>query len=137
MTARSIHKVPLTAREALLFEAGVKLGGVFHQYVGTPVSSRTAAGLARTIEAAVGLQPFVVGVRVTIHPKRGTPVGKGRFAYGYLVPQMLDVRVRLSDGQVEVEAHLAHRADLHYPLMNVVRVRAVGRNAHRRAAATR
>jgi dihydroneopterin aldolase len=119
--ARSFHAVRLTRREALLFEAGVKLGGVFHQYLGMPVSGSTAAGTARTIERAIALQPFVVKVRVRIDPSAAGPVGRGRFAYAYLRAEMLDVTVRLRDGPEEVEARLAHRPDLRYPLMRVVR----------------
>ncbi len=123
MPRRSIHRAPLTRREALLFEAGIKLGGVFHQYLGIPVTPRTAPALARTVEAAVGLQPYVAGVRVEIRPARGGRVGRGRYAYRYLTAEMLDVRVRLVDGPLEVEARLAPRPDLRYPLMRVVRVR--------------
>jgi len=112
----------LSRRETLLFEAGIKLGGVFHQYLGIPVSDRTARSLARAIEAAVGLQPFVRRVTVAIHPKRGGPLGRGRFAYRYLTAEMLDVRVQLVDGPTAVEARLQHRPDLRYPLMKVVRV---------------
>ncbi|HTZ62409.1 MAG TPA: dihydroneopterin aldolase family protein [Thermoplasmata archaeon] len=137
-TRAPIHDARLSRREALLFEAGVKLGGVFHQYLGMPISSGTAAGVARTIERAVALQPYVVAVRVTIDPARGGPLGRGRFAYRYLTAEMLDVRVRLRDGTEEVEARLAHRPDLRYPLMRVVRVgpgpgRKVTRSARRPA----
>ena len=117
-----LHRASLSAREALLFEAGVKLGGVFHQYLGTPVSPRTAPALARAIEGAVGLQPFVRGVRVRVRPERGGPTGRGRFGYRYLTAEMLEVRVRLADGPVEVLARLEHRPDLRYPLMSVDRV---------------
>jgi dihydroneopterin aldolase len=121
MTSRTIHRADLSDREALLFEAGIKLGGIFHQYLGIPVASRTAAGLARSIERAVALQPYVGSVRVRIDPKRGGPVGRGRFGYRYLTPEMMDVRIRLRDGRAEVEARLVHRADLRYPLMSVDR----------------
>jgi dihydroneopterin aldolase len=124
MVGQRIHRAELTPREALLFEAGIKLGGVFHQYLGMPVSNRTAPELAHTIEQSVGLQPFVAGVRVRIDPTRGGPLGTGRFGYHYLTAEMLDVRVRLVDDPIEVEVHLAYRKDLHYPLMSVVRVRA-------------
>jgi hypothetical protein len=123
----SIHRATLSSREALLFEAGIKLGGTFHQYLGMPVSRRTAGDLARTIERAVALQPFVTHVHVRVDPSRGGPLGRGRFAYHYLIPEMLDVRVRLQDRGTEVEARLAHRPDLRYPLMSVVRVRTVRR----------
>lgn len=117
--APNLHGAQLSVRETLLFEAGVKLGGVFHQYLGIPVDRRTAPALSRAIEAAVALQPFVARVRVRIDVSRGPPPGKGRFGYRYLTPEMLDVRVRLADGAVCVEARLRHRADLRYPLMSV------------------
>lgn len=128
--AGSIHAAPISRREALLFEAGVKLGGVFHQYLGVPVSRRTSRSLARAIERAVALQPFVRSVRVRILPGRGGPSGRGRFGYRYLVAEMLRVDVELADGPVRVLARLQYRPDLRYPLMSVVRVgtlRNVGR----------
>jgi hypothetical protein len=118
----------LTPREALFFEAGIKLGGIFHQYLGTPVSAETAKGLGDTIAAAVSLQPFVERVRVKIDVQRGGPVGRGRFAYRYLTPEMLDVRVTLAAGRARVVAAMSYRADLRYPLMHVVSAHpAVGR----------
>lgn len=122
-TPRAFHEARLTDREALLFEAGIKLGGVFHQYLGTPVSARTAAGLATTIGRALRLQPFVVRATVGIDVDRAGPVGSGAFAYHYLTAEMLRARVVLRQGPTEVTAELAHRADLRYPLMRVVRVR--------------
>ena len=120
--APGFHDAALTPREALLFEAGVKLGGVFHQYIGMPVSAQTSEGLARTIEAAVRLQPFVREVRVSIDVERGGPLGEGRFAYRYLAPEMLVVQVTLQDGATTVVAAMDHRPDLRYPLMRVLTV---------------
>ncbi|MGA8543160.1 MAG: dihydroneopterin aldolase family protein [Thermoplasmata archaeon] len=129
--ATTVHRAPLSRREALLFEAGVKLGGVFHQYLGIPISPRTARGVARMIESAVALQPYVSAVRVKIDPRRGGPVGTGRFAYRYLTPEMMEVRVRLRDGPDEVEARLTYRSEIRYPLMQVTRVRGPERAARR------
>ena len=72
-----VHPAGLTSREALLFEAGIKLGGIFHQYLGIPVSAKTAVALARSIEAAVSLQPFVERVRVRIVPGKAEPSAEG------------------------------------------------------------
>jgi hypothetical protein len=130
----TIHRAKLTRREALLFEAGIKLGGIFHQYLGVPVTKRTAPGLARTIERAVALQPYVRTIRVRIDLRRGAPTGTGRYGYGYLTPEMLDVRVRLRDAEVEVDARLVHRPDLRYTLMSVDRVRTVGSPRRPRSA---
>ncbi len=129
-----IHRTALSRREALLFEAGIKLGGIFHQYLGIPVAPRTADGLARVIEAAVGLQPYVAAVRVRIDPRRGGPLGRGRFAYRYLTAEMLTAEVRLVDGPVRVAARLAFEPALRYPLMRVDAASATGarRSAYRR-----
>ncbi|MGC2288947.1 MAG: dihydroneopterin aldolase family protein [Thermoplasmata archaeon] len=115
----SVHPATLTSREALLFEAGIKLGGIFHQYLGIPVSPRTAVALAHTIEAAVALQPFVERVRVRIVPAQGGPVGRGRFGYRYLTAEMIDARVTLADAATRIVARLSYRPDLRYPLMRV------------------
>jgi hypothetical protein len=124
--SQGFHDAALTAREALLFEAGVKLGGVFHQYLGMPVAKETSEGLARAIEAAVRLQPFVREVTVRIDVERAGPLGEGRFAYHYLAPEMMVVRVTLQDGATTVVAALEHRPDLRYPLMKVLTVDETG-----------
>ena len=116
---RDLHRATLTAREALLFEAGIKLGGIFHQYLGVPVAPGTARSLERAIEEAVKLQPYVERIRVHIDPSRGGPTGAGRLAYGYLTAEMLRVDLLLSEGELEVRARLAYREDLRYPLMQV------------------
>jgi hypothetical protein len=131
MTGRSIHTPEISRREALLFEAGIKLGGVFHQYLGIPLSARTSRGLARAIENAVLLQPYVRSVRVRIDLARGGPLGRGRFAYRYLTAEMLDVGLELADGPFTIRARLAHRADLRYPLMWVEAASGGGRGAAR------
>jgi dihydroneopterin aldolase len=129
-----LHRARLSPREALLFEAGIKLGGLFHQYLGTPVAPRTAPSLARAIEDAVRLQPYVRAVKVDIRPEAGGRLGKGRFAYRYLTAEMLRVRVSLADGPVRVEAVLAHRPELRYPLMSVERVSPAPATSARRSA---
>jgi dihydroneopterin aldolase len=121
----AIHRARLTEREALLFEAGIKLGGVFHQYLGTPVDSRTASGLAHTIESAVALQPYVERARVTIRPPKRRRTDTGRFDYHYLKPEMIRVTLWLRSGSTEVRARLEFRHDLEYPLMSVLAVRRV------------
>jgi len=110
----------LAPRERLLFEAGVKLGGIFHQYLGIPVSRKTSTRLARTIESAVRLQPFVTDVKVRIDVRRAGRPGPGRFAYHYLRPEMLKVRLTLAHDGSQVRARLEYRRDLRYPLMSVL-----------------
>ncbi len=137
MTSSSRPTAPPTPLETLCFEAGIKLGGIFHQYLGIPVAPRTAPELARTIEAAVGLQPFVEQIRVRIDVRRGGPLGRGRFAYRYLTPEMLRVDLTVSDRVNRVEARLEFRPDLRYPLMSLVRLRGSRRTVPRSGSRSR
>ncbi len=108
--------------ERATFEAGVKLGAIYHQYLGTPVAPATAASLERTIEEATRLQPFVEEIRVRI--LRG-PVRRATTAYGYagLSPEMLRVALRVRYRTAEAICELRHFPKLAYPLMFVREVR--------------
>ena len=59
-----------TDRDRAAFEAGIKLGSILHQYVGTPLTAVSAGPLERAIEAATGVQPLVERVRVRIDRER-------------------------------------------------------------------
>src|SRR2546428_7136722 len=59
-----------TDRDRTAFEAGIKLGSILHQYVGTPLTSASAGSLERAIEAATPLQPPVERVRLRIPRER-------------------------------------------------------------------
>ena len=109
----------LSTREMLLFEAGIKLGGIFHQYVGVPVDGATAPGLARAIARAVRLQPYVRRAAVRIHVDRAPPRPGGRFRYHYLLAEMLEAEVVLADGGEEATARVDFVPELRYPLMRV------------------
>src|SRR2546426_373210 len=67
-----------TDRDRAAFEAGIKLGSIVHQYVGTPLTSATASSLERAIEAATRVQPLVERVRVPIDLKPMPRSSRGR-----------------------------------------------------------
>ena len=53
-----------TDRENAVFEAAIKLGALYHQFVGTPISRATADKVEAAIESAVSLQPYVTHIEV-------------------------------------------------------------------------
>ena len=57
-----------TDRENAVFEAAIKLGALYHQFVGTPISRATADTVETAIEHAVALQPYVT--RIEVHLDR-------------------------------------------------------------------
>jgi len=104
-----------TDRDRAAFEAGIKLGSIVHQYVGTPLTSATAPSLERAIEASTRVQPLVERVRVRID--KGRMRIRGPYKYGALTEDLLDVEVSVRVGTARALGVLRYVPELDYPLM--------------------
>ena len=111
-----------TDRDRAAFEAGIKLGSILHQYVGTPLTSASAGALERAIESATRVQPLVDDVRVRIDRKRMRI--RGPYRYGVLTEDLLDVEVTVRVGPARAVGVLRYVPNLDYPLMYL---KAIGR----------
>jgi len=110
-------------RERAAFEAGIKLGSIYHQYMGAPVNETNVEALERAIEAGARVQPFVEDVRVRIdrskiRAKRDVP-----YKYWSVTGEMLDVWLRVRYDDVVAECEMAYVKELRYPLMRIVALR--------------
>ena len=102
-------------KEQAIFEAGIKLGALYHQWVGTPISRQSAASVETAIEKAVILQPFVEEITVKLDRRLMT---ENRFGYSELSGLMFDVEIVTRVGFSYCRACLA--PDKGYPFMRVV-----------------
>jgi hypothetical protein len=107
--------------ERACFEAGIKLGAIYHQYVGTPVSAESVDSLERAIEAGVRIQPFVTNVKVRIDRSRMKPK-RSTYRYTSLKGEMLDVWLQVRYGDCVATCEMKYIKDLRYTLMRVVQV---------------
>ena len=101
--------------EKAVFEAGIKLGALYHQWVGTPISRSSAASVEAAIEKAVILQPFVEEITVRLDRNLMT---ENIFGYSELSGLMFDVEIITRVGFAYCRAHLAPHEG--YPLMKIV-----------------
>jgi hypothetical protein len=102
-------------REKAVFEAGIKLGALYHQWVGTPISRGSASSVEQAIEKAVILQPFVEEISVTLDRKLMSP---NRFGYSELAGLMFEAEIVTRVGFTYCRAKLSPSKG--YPLMSVV-----------------
>src|SRR5512137_2907947 len=103
-------------RERAVFESGIKLGTIYHQFVGTPLSSSNVESLEKAIEEGVRVQPFVKDVEV--HIKRKVLRGKkDEYDYQTLTGPMLEVRLTIEIEGVTVVSRMRYIDKLHYPQM--------------------
>ena len=101
-------------REKAIFEAGIKLGALYHQWVGTPISRESAASVETAIEKAVILQPFVEEITVRLDRSM---MNENRFGYSELAGLMFDVGIVTRVGFSYCRARLAPEKG--YPFMRV------------------
>ena len=105
----------MNERDQAVFEAGIKLGALYHQWVGTPVSRRSAASVETAIEQAVILQPFVEEITVRLDRSLMT---ENVFGYSELSGLMFSVEIVTRVGFTYCRAHLAPHNG--YPLMQIM-----------------
>jgi len=101
-----------------VFEAGIKLGTIYHQFVGTPVAAANVEILEKAIEDGVRVQPFVKDVKVGIS-REALRRKKDEFDYQTLTGPMMKVELTVTVGGTTVVAAMDYKDDLHYPLMYV------------------
>ena len=105
----------LNNRDQAVFEAGIKLGALYHQWVGTPISRKSAASVESAIEQAVILQPFVEEITVRLDRNQMT---ENMFGYSELTGLMFEVDIVTRVGFTYCRARLAPHNG--YPLMQIM-----------------
>ena len=105
-------------RERAVFEAGIKLATVYHQFVGTPVNLDTVQMLEESISRAIEVQPYVDSAVVKIDRSNFTKDGD-TYSYVSLTGDMIDAVVKIVLGKTKVTAEMRYDKELGYPLMYV------------------
>ena len=110
--------------ERAAFEAGIKLGSVYHQFVGTPLSLENVEYLERAIEESMKVQPFVKSVKVRIDRSR---IRKKQGFYKYLTlrGEMLNIDLEVQYEDKIAVCKLEYIEELDYPLMYIKEIRSV------------
>lgn len=109
-------------RDNALFEAGIKLGALYHQFTGSPVNLNTAASLEKAIQESISVQPFVEDISVSIDREKLKARLNGEFGYTELQGPMLKVSIKVKYGSAGVTVGMKYEPDLDYPLMKIEKI---------------
>ncbi len=112
----------MTPRDKAVFEAGIKLGALYHQFVGAPVNLDTAESLEIAIAKSISVQPFVKSISVHIDREM---VKESLSSYGYteLKGPMLIVDAVIAYKNYEISVGMSFKDQ--YPLMYIKDVKEV------------
>lgn len=112
----------ITDTDNVLFEAGIKLGALYHQFTGSPVNLRTVGSLEKAIQESISVQPFVKDITVSIDRDMIRSRLNDEFGYCELEGRMLDVKITMRYESVLADVSLAFDRELDYPLMKIDKV---------------
>jgi len=106
--------------EIAAFEAGIKLGALYHQFIGMPINIDMVDDVKKIIEASIRNQPYVDDVKVSIDKdevRRDTNI----FGYTTLKSSSVKAYVRIVYGEYYAEAVMEYDTRLNYPLMRLLK----------------
>lgn len=109
-------------RDVAVFEAGIKLGALYHQFVGTPINTETIDDLARTMEESVSLQPYVRSVSVSIDREMVEKKLNPKFKYCELEGRMLHVSLQVLYKNTIAAVEMAYDEEKDYPMMSIKKI---------------
>lgn len=108
----------INKRERAIFEGGITMGALFHQFVGIPINRDTISSVETGIKKAFELQPAIENVNVKINPKK-LEEALTDFDYTTLNGDMLNIEITTKVDNVTAVIKIEYIEELNYPLMYV------------------
>lgn len=107
--------------ETAAFEAGIKLGALYHQFIGMPINIDMIERVERLIEDSIRNQPYVEDIKVRIDREE---VKKNINVFGYtaLKSRMLSVRVKVIYKNCYAIAEMKYDRKLQFALMRLLEI---------------
>ncbi len=119
--ARRFFHPSITDRERAIFEAGIALGALYHQFLGIPIAKRedVLKAVKEAIEKTMILQPFRESVKVDFNLNVIKGELQGPYDYSSLRGEAIDVKVVVRYGSARVKARMRFIEDLGFNLMYI------------------
>ncbi|NVM36640.1 MAG: hypothetical protein HWN81_13675 [Candidatus Lokiarchaeota archaeon] len=114
----------LTERERACFEAGIKLGALYHILCGIPITSndKIIDSIENGIEAAIACQPYVKSIKIILDRDKITKNKSTQFDYDEISGKIIRAELTLKYETIEVIAKIDWIEDLQYPLMFIEKI---------------
>ena len=111
-----------SSKERACYEAGIKMGTIYHQFVGTPVSLANIDGLEKEMANAIKVQPYVRDAVIRID-RSGFVKNGDIYSYKSLSGDMIDAVVTIELDGINVTSEMRYDRELGYPLMFISEIR--------------
>ena len=124
--ARSYFAGEMTDRERAIFEGGVGLASIYHQFVGIPISKdkKNIKKLEEAIRNSTLTQPYKKDVTVKIHISEDYSK-KNAYDYRSLEGRDLDVTLITAYGDSKAVSRMRYVPELDYVLIYVEKIETI------------
>ncbi|MCS7116525.1 MAG: dihydroneopterin aldolase family protein [Nitrososphaerota archaeon] len=114
----------LTDRERAIFEGGIALGALYHQFIGIPIcrDRKVVSMLERAIEEVMKLQPYREKVDVKIDIRKIKGRKRDPYDYEVLKGRHINAKLTVKYGKATAVVVMKYIDELDYTLMYVEKV---------------
>ena len=122
--AKKYFDESVSDRERAIFEGGIALGAIQHQFTGIPISRdpKIIEALEKAIRLTMELQPFKEQIEVKIRKEQIKGSKKHLYDYDMLKDSALEVRVTSKYRKAKAVVAMRYIPELDYNLMFVEKV---------------
>jgi len=114
----------ITDRERASFEAGIKLGALYHILCGIPISSNedVIKSVENGIEAAISCQPYVKSVKLNLNREKIIGDKSAEFDYDDITGRIIHAELVIEYKTTKVLAKIDWIEDMQFPLMYIEKI---------------
>ena len=114
----------ITDRERASFEAGIKLGALYHILCGIPISSDedVIKSVENGIEAAISCQPYVKSVKLSLNREKIIGDKSTEFDYDEISGRIIRAELVIEYKTTKIVAKIDWIEDMQYPLMYIEKI---------------
>jgi len=114
----------LTEGERACFEAGIKLGALYHILCGIPIQNNDIIinSIEKGIESAILCQPYVKSVKINLDREKIQGKKESEFDYDEITGKIIKAEINIKYESVNIIAKVEWIDNLEYPLMYIEKI---------------
>ncbi|MFW5913197.1 MAG: dihydroneopterin aldolase family protein [Candidatus Hadarchaeota archaeon] len=113
--AKEYFSSSVSDRDRAIFEGGITLGSLYHQFVGTPIGNKKI--LEKNITESALTHPFIVDAKTELKVEEKSE--DSPYEYQELSGEMMKIRITAEFGSCRVKMGIKYMPEVDFPLMYI------------------
>ena len=128
MTRDDLDKIyfasSISKRERASFEAGIKLGALYHILCGIPISNdeNVISSIEKGIESSISCQPYVQDIKINLRRDKIIGDKSNEYDYDEITGELIRAELIIKLDSIQIFAKVDWIEELNYPLMFIEKI---------------